>query len=261
MRGEIISLTALALILVATVHADTTVGTVQQALKDQGFYYGEVTGNKDADTTAAIRRYQIRNGLQVTGELNAETQKSLGLKGAMSAPRTAATPVAPARPIPTVPPSAPRNSNLRDDVPLEEEAATSTEPYGVRPGADSPAYPPSARGSDPQTSGLFAGTPFERAAAEAQTRVIVGAQSLLARRGYYRSEIDGIYGPGLEFALRAYQARFGIVQSGRLDMETLGALGLLPGQRAPGVTAPTRRVYRSSPTLFAPNGERIYIPR
>ena len=53
--------------------ADQTTSAVQQALKEQGFYYGDVTGKKTADTTAAIRRYQIRNGLQITGEIDAET--------------------------------------------------------------------------------------------------------------------------------------------------------------------------------------------
>src|SRR5215470_17235429 len=57
--------------------ADQTIQSVQQALKDQGFYYGSVTGDKSAETTAAIRRYQIRNGLQVTGELNDETLRSV----------------------------------------------------------------------------------------------------------------------------------------------------------------------------------------
>ena len=36
-----------------------------------------VTGDKSAETTAAIRRYQIRNGLQVTGELNEETLRAV----------------------------------------------------------------------------------------------------------------------------------------------------------------------------------------
>ena len=62
---------------VGLIRADQNIESVQRALKDQGFYYGEITGEKNTDTTAAIRRYQIRNGLQVTGELNDETLRSL----------------------------------------------------------------------------------------------------------------------------------------------------------------------------------------
>jgi peptidoglycan hydrolase-like protein with peptidoglycan-binding domain len=82
---------AVALLFAALVsaHADPQVAKAQQALKDQGFYYGAVTGTKDTDTTAAIRRYQIRNGLTITGELNAETRKSLGLAAGAPAPSAA----------------------------------------------------------------------------------------------------------------------------------------------------------------------------
>src|SRR3982750_4128672 len=75
------------------VRADQTTSMVQQALKDQGFYYGDVTGKKTADTTAAIRRYQIRNGLQITGEIDAETLRSLGVgsSGARSTPQPQST--------------------------------------------------------------------------------------------------------------------------------------------------------------------------
>src|SRR5437867_5499322 len=69
----------LAMCVAGFVRADQTVQSVQQALKVQGFYYGNVTGDKSAETTAAIRRYQIRNGLQVTGEINPETLRSLNL--------------------------------------------------------------------------------------------------------------------------------------------------------------------------------------
>src|SRR5438034_3378043 len=62
---------------VSLVHADETIRSWQQTLKDQGFYYGPVTGDKSAETTAAIRRYQIRNGLQVTGDINEETLRLL----------------------------------------------------------------------------------------------------------------------------------------------------------------------------------------
>src|SRR5438552_6491208 len=74
--------------------ADQLVQSVQQALKDQGFYYGEVTGETNANLTAAIRRYQIRNGLQVSGELNSETLQSLGINSSDSA-RQATKPASP----------------------------------------------------------------------------------------------------------------------------------------------------------------------
>src|SRR5919106_3453590 len=67
----------LTLCAVSLVHADETIRSLQQTLKDQGFYYGTVTGEKSAETSTAIRRFQIRNGLQVTGEINEETSRSL----------------------------------------------------------------------------------------------------------------------------------------------------------------------------------------
>ena len=62
---------------VSLVRADQGIRSLQQTLKSQGFYYGAVTGDKNAETTAAIRRYQIRNGLPVTGEINEETLRSV----------------------------------------------------------------------------------------------------------------------------------------------------------------------------------------
>jgi len=220
--------------------------SVQQKLKDQGFYYGEVTGQEDADTKAAIRRYQIRNGLKVTGEINAETQKSLGLNGKATAARPTAPPerTAPARDVP----------DLRDDEPREQTLRPPA------PRSTPPGYAPGPPALIPESKGLFDGTPYEGAPPDVLVRVIVGAQSSLTRYGYYRSGIDGVYGPETEFALQAYQTRFGIEPSGRLDKETLAALGLLPGQRAPSITAPRLPVTRR-PWIFAPNGERIYIPR
>jgi len=66
-----------------------------------------------------------------------------------------------------------------------------------------------------------------------QHNVIVSAQIVLARYGLYREQIDGIYGPAMELSLRAYQARTRLPVTGRLDLETLAALRLLPGPRQP----------------------------
>lgn len=258
MSGRVITVGALLLAVICTAFADTSVATAQQALKDQGFYYGEVTGTKDADTTAAIRRYQIRNGLQVTGDLNAETLKSLGMKpgASSSTPSPRSTPPAQV--------SEPDTSDLRDDGPDVQQQPPTAPGQPMRPpvdpdGATEPDYGPALRGAAPAEAAVLAGTPYETAPTEVQRQVIAAAQALLARRGYYRSLVDGVYGPGTEFALRAYQARFGLVSSGRLDVETLASFGLLPEQRGPGLR-PRPRIWRRPPVIVPP-GERIYIPR
>jgi peptidoglycan hydrolase-like protein with peptidoglycan-binding domain len=76
--------------------------------------------------------------------------------------------------------------------------------------------------------------------------VVVSAQIALARRGLYRGEIDGVYGSGMELSLRAYQARTRLPVTGRLDLETLAALRLLPRARAP-VYDPYRKRVRPRP--------------
>ena len=69
----------LLLLSVAVLHADELTKNVQKELKDLGFFYAEVNGTNGPETTAAIRRFQIRNGFEVTGTLTKETLKGLGL--------------------------------------------------------------------------------------------------------------------------------------------------------------------------------------
>ena len=231
------------LVLLASVgllSADQAIQNVQQALKDQGFYYGEITGAKDADTTAAIRRYQIRNGLQITGDLNEETLKSLGVDS------SGARAIAKASPSPV--PAAPNTSDLRAE--RHESAAPINpltgqpfpEPQQDRRGPVRPDYD----AVPGRLAENFAGTPYEAAPPQVQRDVIVSAQNILARRGLYRGAFDGFAGPDLEFSLRAYQARVRLPVTGRLDLETLAALQLLPGANAP-VYVPRRRPLREAP--------------
>src|SRR4051812_32023894 len=95
---------------IGTLLGDDKLSDVQQILKDQGFYYGAINGQKDTDTSAAIRRYQIRNGLQITGDLNDETLKSLH-----SAPSATPAPVVPTTPNRAIaqatPPAAPPDTS------------------------------------------------------------------------------------------------------------------------------------------------------
>ena len=206
-------------------HADQLVERVQQALKDQGFYYGEVSGEKNANLTAAIRRYQIRNGLQVSGELNSETLQSLGMDSSASA-RPATKPVSPA-------PAAPPNpAETSPDENANANPAPSPQSFG-NPPRDQRIYPSNPMAPNGSSGGVLAGTPFEAAPPTVQRNVVFSAQIALARRGLYHEEINGLYGPAMEFSLRAYQERARLPVTGRLDSATLAALRLFPGARGP----------------------------
>ena len=213
--------------------ADQLVESVQQVLKDEGFYYGEVNGDMNANLTAAIRRYQIRNGLQVTGELNDETQRSLGLKSTGSARPTtkAASPTPAAGAVPGEPPS---------DEPGPASPAPPVQPFNNAPQGQQ-VFPSTPMGPANSPGAVFADTPFQTAPAGVQRNLIVSAQIALARYGLYREQIDGIFGPAMELSLRAYQARTRLPVTGRLNLETLAALHLLPGS---GLRQPFYNPYR-----------------
>jgi peptidoglycan hydrolase-like protein with peptidoglycan-binding domain len=213
----------------STLRADQTIQSVQQALKDQGFYYGEVSGEKNADTGAAIRRYQIRKGLQITGELNPET---LRLLGAGSSTPSSGVSHAPA----TTPPPAAASDSPHLPASDSYGAATASS-SSSQPPVSSPGYAYGLSTPSVETSRIFVGTPYERAPVELQMRIIAQTQTRLLRGGYYRSGIDGVYGPATAVAVYSFQSRAGILPSGQLDMGTLTALGLAPREEWQGIDA------------------------
>jgi peptidoglycan hydrolase-like protein with peptidoglycan-binding domain len=96
---------------------------------------------------------------------------------------------------------------------------------------------------------LFAGTPYASAPPSVQQQTLRRAQSILAGRGFYHDVVDGLPGPATEEAVLSFQRAARLTMSGRLDMNTLNELRLLPNNPGPGVEfgfefrAP-RRVYR-----------------
>ena len=225
---------------ITLLRADQMIESVQQALKDQGFYYGEITGEPSANLTAAIRRYQIRNGLAVNGELNGETLQSLGIDSSGVAHRE--TKPSPSPTISPVNPGDQSASTTANATPIPVQPFANAPPdQQVYP--SSPAYPGASPGA-----ALLPGTPYEAAPLDVQRKVIVSAQIALARRGLYRGDIDGGYSTAMEFSLRAYQTRTHLPVTGRLDLETLAALRLLPPPLEP-VYDPARRRFRPPPPV------------
>ena len=210
--------------LVQLALADSAVEQVQEELKAQGYYFGQIDGEKNTDTIAAIRRFQIRNGLPVTGELDQETLRVLHADSSSSTAATTPTPQ-------------PQNSESSENG--TARVAPASPPRDLQADREQP--PPTESAAN-----IFRNTPYEMAPPELQQRVIFGAQTLLRRRGFYKGESDGVFGPNLEFSLRAFQSRLGIPPNGRLDMDTLAALGLLPGQRGRNpMEIPHRRIVPS----------------
>ena len=70
---------------VGSLFADEMVRAAQSRLKEGKYYSGATNGNYDTDTAAAVTRYQIRNGLQITGKLDAPTRQALGVAASASA--------------------------------------------------------------------------------------------------------------------------------------------------------------------------------
>jgi peptidoglycan hydrolase-like protein with peptidoglycan-binding domain len=79
MKRFLLGFLFLSLTAVCSLRADENVRALQSRLKAGGFYFGEVNGTYDSDTAAAVTRYQIRNGLQITGKLDAPTSHALGV--------------------------------------------------------------------------------------------------------------------------------------------------------------------------------------
>jgi peptidoglycan hydrolase-like protein with peptidoglycan-binding domain len=258
----------LALALAAS--ADDQLRNVQTALKNQGFYYGDVDGATSPETTSALRRYQIRNGLEVTGTLTPETLSTLGLVAAhkkQPSPAPASAPAATAQNPPSVTNKGP--VNIRRDDSVEEsdkdflrkeefKSAKNSPPppaqyYNNAPQSAAPSYPSYPGYSNvppgiPRDNGvvpppapleapsadfpvLFAGTPYASAPPGVQRDTLRRAQSLLSVQGFYRDIVDGLPGPATEEAVLTFQRAARLTLTGRLDLDTLGKLRLLPGNQ------------------------------
>lgn len=243
-------------LLLAAVFATDQVRDVQGALKSQGFYYGEITGAESAETGAAIRRFQIRSGITVTGKLNADTLAALGLgekKTAGVAPQPAPAP-APQAAQPTTPAAAaPAQKQVNPPPPVQaaapkpgeglpmkrvgdllpENESKDTEQKSARratlndPSVIEPPAPLPAPVSTPFST-MLRDTPYAAATREVQMDVVLRAQAFMAARKFYRGPLNGIAGPGTSEAIFIFQQDAELPRTGRLDPDTLAEMKLLP---------------------------------
>jgi peptidoglycan hydrolase-like protein with peptidoglycan-binding domain len=231
---------------ILTASADELTRSVQAELKNQGFYYGEVTGLNSPETAAAVKRFQIRNGFEATGTLTPETLDALGVAGGSGTPAPSAPPaLEPPRAKPAAP--AERPSAKTRTAPPVDLRRDRTEQESDREYVDEPDRPqrPSVRQPPAENGGgeygrVFARTPYASAPLEVQETTVRKAQRFLRDLDFYRDALDGRPGPTLEEALLGYQKFIRLPLTGRLDMETLSAMRLLPGRGGAPVRPATR---------------------
>ncbi len=266
---------------IGKVRADDALRRVQQALHDQGFYYGPIDGTPGDETTHAINRYQIRNGLAVTGQLNDETTRAINRTGASApkssgsnstsgkitgdGPRTGNRPDADedrryaqgddtppplrATPAPVYHPPPPSNRPDPGDADTDDNDAPVSRAPANRPDLRAaPAYPDpdrdaaSSRGGGIPPSaaltGVFERTPYEFAPPPVQADVLRRAQSILLHDGFYDGEASGRPNPVTFEALTNFQGVNHLRRTGRLDVQTLAAMRLLPERRSSAPRGP-----------------------
>lgn len=131
--------------------ADDIVRRAQEELRKRNLYFGDIDGVPNRGTIGALRRYQERKRLNVTGEVDSETLRSLGIPSPQS--DDASAPIEPdpwpdlpvlrsdqARRPPTPPP-------LAGEPVLAEEVAAppaANPKWATGPNGGPPALPPAA---------------------------------------------------------------------------------------------------------------------
>jgi len=208
MRSLLLAPVVVALLLAAAPPlpaADARLRTAQETLKTLGFYTGSATGELNDETRGALKRFQIYNGLNATGELNAETEAALSEGEAQDEQAPPAHEPEP-QPAPEPRPEEGDREFLKRETPAPQPT-----------GGEAKAF-----------AELYLDTPYWNAPPEVQRETVAKAQTLLAKLRLYDGPANGRPGPDLEEALFRYQSSRGLRLSGRLDLDTLASLRLLP---------------------------------
>lgn len=214
---------------------------VQRELLTQNYYNGEIDGHIGRETRAALRRYQQAEGLEVTGQVNRETARALGL-------------------------------SMTDEMqPVSGESesagAESGNPSSARePGhsaereqrqAQTPQPSRESAASDSDRSSAAASDTGRRARILARGPQVREAQRALSRDGFLDGEADGLLGPATQDAIRAFQRANRLEETGRLSWETLDAMGIETSGRDSSMNESARSSSRSS---REDNAERQMAP-
>jgi peptidoglycan hydrolase-like protein with peptidoglycan-binding domain len=195
-----------------------SVAAVQRALNDLGYAAGPVDGLMGGKTRGAIRAYQIDNGLPVSGEPSRSLYDHLQ--------KTFSARMSPTPP-PAVDPSAvvEIQTRLRDrgyNIAAVNGTLDSSTIAAIRAFQTDAGMPANGQASAALLDQLRIGS---TAPGRALTRAeVVRLQTALAERGYETGPADGVVGPKVRGAIRAYQADASLPVTGEATPKLLAGL-------------------------------------
>lgn len=174
---------------------------LQRELASRGFYQGPIDGVPGAKTRAALRNFQIQQGIPVEGGLNAQTRDSLGLEWDRQ---------------PVKGTEEPARQPARGDAMQDQQQDRRRE----------------ASVAQTRTSNIA----DPHAAARVQLSSLSGehakeVQQRLQKLGYYQGPIDGVFGASSRAALtRYFQHQAQLASQGMVEDSAIGAFGIEPSE-------------------------------
>ena len=177
---------------------------LQVELKNAGYAPGTADGNFGSKTRAALEKFQKDEGLEVTGEMNKATwaamdRSSLGIRGGAAA-RTS------------------------EQIKRMQQALIG---LGYLSDKADGAYGSRTREAVRQYQKAHGLTADGSAGSKTMTSLkntVTALQSDLARKGYYSGKIDSSFGSGTQAAVKAYQKKNGLNQTGIAGASTMKKL-------------------------------------
>jgi peptidoglycan hydrolase-like protein with peptidoglycan-binding domain len=212
----------------------TTIRQVQQTLQNHGFRVGPVDGVMGPATQAAVKRFQQSQNLETTGQLNRQTLVALGVQ------RDAAS-------------TTDRQANVYGPATIRKVQQTLNNrgfragpAYGVLNADAQAALRDFQKSENLEPTGALnqqtlaaLGMPNEPTVSVARrdpifivppgSPTVRQVQQALNQRGFRTGPPDGVFGPATQMALRNFQTSANLEATGRLNRQTLEALGVQAG--------------------------------
>lgn len=262
------------------------VRSVQSRLKLFGYYSGSLDGVYGAESVAAVRAFQQRNGITVDGKVGTNTSELLYSDNAIAADASASATATPAPSYGVVPTRTLRNGSTGDDV---KSVQTRLQELGYYAGTVDGSYGSSTvvavasfqlrnnldadgvagtrtfaklySGSAVAAANTATATPATTAAPTATTSSnrptrqlftgctgtdVATVQQRLKDLGYLTDKVDGKYGANTTAAMLAFQQRNGLTANGIGDTSTYDVLFSVNA-----ITADGQQTDTSTPAVYS----------